>query len=46
MTKNIKQPIRSVAGEMLVKSGTRDAAVQISKFARRPLYWGDELIAE
>jgi hypothetical protein len=34
----------TVAGLVLAYAVTRDAAIAISDFARRPVRWGDELI--
>jgi len=34
----------TVSGEVLAYAVTRDAAIAISNFARRPVRWGDELI--
>jgi hypothetical protein len=34
----------TVSGEVLAYAVTRDEAIAISNFARRPVRWGDELI--
>jgi len=34
----------TVNGAVLAYAVTRDCAIAISNFARRPVYWGDELI--
>ena len=34
----------TVTGSVLAYAVTRDAAIAISDFARRPVLWGDELI--
>jgi hypothetical protein len=34
----------TASGMVLAYAVTRDEAITISNFARRPVYWGDELI--
>ena len=36
----------TVAGKVLAYAVTRDAAIAISEFARRPIRWGNELIGK
>jgi hypothetical protein len=36
--------LHNVNGALLAYAVTRSCAIAISNFARRPVYWGDELI--
>jgi hypothetical protein len=36
----------TTSGQVLAYAVTRDAAIAISEFARRPVRWGNELIGE
>lgn len=42
----INNMLFAVDGTVLAYAITRDAALAISRFARRPVRWGDELIGE
>jgi hypothetical protein len=42
----MKKQITSISGRTIAGNVTREEAIQISEFARRALYWGDEYIGE
>lgn len=39
-----KEAVMSVSHQLLVEKATREEAVKLSDFARRPLYWGNECL--